>query len=84
MAAPVSSRETSETLEEELASQPGETKIAKEENGNQLAYSAQISQASGLGSVTHDEGQVLMLRLSSGCMDRATAVKSKDNPLTLP
>lgn len=59
MAAPVSSRETSETLEEELASQPGETKIAKEENGNQLAYSAQISQASGLGSVTHDEGQVL-------------------------
>lgn len=59
MAALVSSRETSETLEEELASQPVETKIANEENGNRLAYSAQTSQASGLGSVMHDEGQVL-------------------------
>lgn len=55
--------ETSDTLEEESASQPLETKTVKEKKReNQSAYCAQNSQASG----ECDEGQVLNAKTVPG------------------
>ena len=55
--------ETSDTLGEESASQPVETKIVEEKKReNQSAHCAQNSQASGEG----DEGQVLNAKTVPG------------------
>lgn len=59
MAAPFIKGEISKTLEEELTPQPVETKIVFKKKGNQSAYCAQNSQASG----EHDEGQVLNAKI---------------------
>lgn len=59
--------ETSDTLGEESASQPVETKIVKEKKrDNQRAHCAQNSQASG----ECDEGQVLNAKTGPGLHER--------------